>query len=99
MAKETSFKHLKALDYLRIELEREKQIVEDNPEIKESSKDNIKALEEMIFELVQVQSNHNNSMLLQDIDEKINIIKSRLTNYLIFFFSTGFGILVALLLI
>ncbi len=69
-----------------------------NPEIKESAEYNIKVLEEMIFELVQVQSNHNNSMLLQDIDEKINIIKSRLTNYILVFFSAIFGVIFALLI-
>lgn len=67
-----------------------------NPEIKESAEYNIKVLEEMIFELVQ--SNHNNSMLLQDIDEKINIIKSRLTNYILVFFSAIFGVIFALLI-
>jgi len=76
-------KYLRALDYLRMELEREKQIVKDNPEVKESADYNIKVLEEMIFELVNLQSNHNNSTLLQDIDSKINTIKTRLNNFIL----------------
>lgn len=76
-------KYLRALDYLRMELEREKQIVKDNPEVKESADYNIKVLEEMILELVQLEHTHNNSILLQDIDEKINTIKTRLNNFIL----------------
>lgn len=49
----------KAIYYLKIQLENEKQLVKDNPEIKENAEDNIKVLEEMIFELENLQVNHN----------------------------------------
>ena len=61
---------LKAIYYLKIQLENEKQLVKDNPEIKENAEDNIKVLEEMIFELENLQVNHNNYLLLKDMDKK-----------------------------
>lgn len=97
-AKELNMKHLRALDYLRMELEREKQIVKDNPEVKESADYNIKVLEEMILELVNLQSNHNNSTLLQDIDEKINIINTKLNNFILGTVFFVLGAIIGLLL-
>ena len=90
---------LKAIYYLKIQLENEKQLVKDNPEIKENAEDNIKVLEEMIFELENLQVNHNNYLLLKDMDKKINTIKIRLEYFYIVLVSWVLGVMVGLIII
>lgn len=87
---------LKAIYYLKIQLENEKQLVKDNPEIKENAEDNIKVLEEMIFELENLQVNHNNYLLLKDMD---NTIKIRLEYFYIVLVSWVLGVMVGLIII
>ena len=92
-------KHLKAIDYLRIELEREKQIVKDNPEVKESADYHIKVLEEMIFELENLQVNHNSYLLLKVLDKKMNTIKTRLEYFYVGLVSSVLGVITGLIII